>query len=271
MSSRRSVPISFDRPGRDSAAQSRSRGGPAPIVPATTRRSNGPAAAFLVVALLGATACDTQTPLERLQAQLETYPEYSVVLQDMDEDLFGYSHQYQVVVGAPQAGSDELVYREALLDWQQVDSGTYERYQPFLGMIVLSKSPGGNVDQDAHPPGYRQVGDERYGQWRQDSGGRSFWEFYGQYALLSHIMGGFGRPIYRDDWNGYQDARGRGQTYYGPAAPGGGRTYGTNGSTTRQTRPDFFRRQQARQATQSRSFGQRVNSRMAGGMRSFGK
>ncbi len=234
-------------------------------------RGNGRAAVLLAGALLAAAACDTQTPLERLQAQLETYPEYSVILQDMDEDLFGYSHQYQVVVGQPQAGSDELAYREALLDWQQVDSGTYERYRPFLGMVILSKSPGGNVDQDAHPPGYQQVGDERYGQWRQDSSGRSFWEFYGQYALLSHIMGGFGRPIYRDDWNGYQQSRGRGQTYYGPSAPGGGRTYGTNGTTTRQSNPDFFRRQQARQAAQSRSFGQRVSSRMAGGMRSFGK
>ena len=84
-------------------------------------------------------------------------------------------------------------------------------------------------------------------------------------------MGGFGRPIYRDDWNGYQESRSRGQTYYGPSTAGGSRTYGTNGSTTRQTNPDFFRRQQARQATQSRSFGQRVSSRMAGGMRSFGK
>jgi hypothetical protein len=233
-----------------------------------SRRGACLAPAALAFVLLAAAACDTQTPLERLQAQLETYPEYSVVLQDMNEALFGYSHQYQVVVGAPQAGSDELVYREAVLDWQQVDSGTYERYQPFLGMVVLSKSPGGNVDQDAHPPGYQQVGDQRYGQWRQESGGRSFWEFYGQYALLSHIVGGFGRPIYRDDWNGYQDSRRRGQTYYGP---GGGGVYGTNGSTTRQTSPDFFRRQQSRQAAQGRSFGQRVNSRMSGGMRSFGK
>ena len=229
-------------------------------------------AVLLAGALLAAAACDTQTPLERLQAQLETYPEYSVVLRDMDEDLFGYSHQYQVAVGAPQPGSDELVYREALLDWQQVDSGTYERYRPFLGMVILSKSPGRQRrSESAHPPGYQQVGDERYGQWRQDSSGRSFWEFYGQYALLSHIMGGFGRPIYRDDWNGYQESRSRGQTYYGPSTAGGSRTYGTNGSTTRQTNPDFFRRQQARQATQSRSFGQRVSSRMAGGMRSFGK
>ncbi len=226
---------------------------------------------MLAIVLPVAAACDTGTPLERLQAQLEPFPEYSVVLQDMDEDLFGYSHRYRVVVGQPRAGSDELDYREAVLDWQRVDSGSYERHRPSLGMVVLSKGADGNVDRDAHPPGYQQVGDERYGQWRQDSGGRSFWEFYGQYALLSHIIGGFGRPIYRDDWSGYRDARGRGQTYYGPGTTGGGRTYGTNGSTTRQSNPDFFRRQQARQAAQSRSFGQRVSSRMSGGMRSFGK
>ena len=226
---------------------------------------------ILAIVLPAAAACDTQAPLERLQAQLEQYPQYSVVLQDMDEDLFGYSHQYRVVVGLPQARSDELVYREAVVDWQRVDSGTYERHRPSLGMVILSKGADGNVDQEAHPPGYQQVGNERYGQWRQDSSGRSFWEFYGQYALLSHVIGGFGRPIYRDDWSGYQDARRRGQTYYGPGTSGGGRTYGTNGSTARQTNPDFFRRQQARQAAQSQSFGQRVTSRMSGGMRSFGK
>ena len=257
MSGRRSVP--------------HTRSGIAPIVPAIRHQRTRLVPIVLAGVLLAAAACDTQSPLERLQAQLEAYPEYSVVLQDMDENLFRYSHQYQIVVGAPQAGADELVYREALLDWQQVDSGTYERYRPFLGMVILSKGADGAVDPNAHPPGYQQVGNERYGQWRQDSGGRSFWEFYGQYALLSHIIGGFGRPIYRDDWNGYQDSRRRGQTYYGPGAPGGGSTYGTNGSTTRQSSPDFFRRQQARQAAQGRSFGQRVNSRMSGGMRSFGK
>ena len=221
----------------------------------------------LAAALLVVAACDSQTALERLQQQLEPYPEYSVVLQDMNEDLFGHAHQYRVVVGESQAGSDDLVYRESIREWQKVDGGTYERYQPYLGMVILSKGRDGSVDQGQHPPGYQQVGDARYGRWRNEGGGRSFWEFYGQYALLSHIMGGFGRPIYRNDWNGYQDARSRGQTYRGP----GGGVYGTNGSATRQTNPDFFRRQQTRQAARSRSFGQRVNSRMAGGARGFGK
>ena len=227
----------------------------------------GATAALLASALLAAGSCATQTPLERLEQELDRYPEYSVVLQDMSDEGFGYAHQYRVAVGEPQAGSEGPVYREAVLDWLEVDSGTYDRYRSSLGMVVLSKGPDGAVDQGEHPPGYQQVGDERYGQWRNDGGGRSFWEFYGQYALLSNLIGGFGRPIYRDDWDGYRDARSRGQTYYGP----GGGVYGTNGSTTRQTSPDFFRRQQARQAAQGRSFGQRVRGRMAGGVRSFGK
>jgi hypothetical protein len=170
-----------------------------------------------------------------------------------------------VVIGEPQAGSEDLVYRDSIRDWQKVGRRTYRRYQPHLAMVILSKGPDG-IDRDQHPPGYQQVGNERYGQWRDEGGGRSFWVFYGQYALLSHMIGGFSRPIYRNDWNGYRTARGRGRTYYGA-----GGVYGTNGSVTRQTNPNFFRRQQARQAARSRSFGQRVSGRMSGGTRFGGK
>ena len=218
----------------------------------------------LVVALFAAVGCGpSETPLERLEQQLDQYPEYSVTLQDMRAD--GYYHQYGVVIGEPQAGSEDLVYRDSILDFQKVGRRTYDRYQPHLGMVILSKGSDG-IDRNQHPPGYQQVGNERYGQWRTNSSGQSFWVFAAQYALLSHMIGGFNRPIYRNDWNGYRDARGRGQTYYGA-----GGAYGTNGSVTRQTNPNFFRRQQTRQAARSQSFGQRVNSRVAGGSRSGGK
>ena len=225
--------------------------------------------ALALVLPLAAAACSSQTPLDRLRTQLDGFPEYSVVLQDMNSSLFGYSHQYRVLVAQPQPGSGdaEMDYRETVLDWEEVDGATYSRYEPFLGMVILSKTRDGGVDQGAHPPGYQQVGDERYGQWRDDGRGGSFWEFYGQYALLRDVIGGFGGGISRDDWNGYRDSRDRGQTWTGP---GGGR-YGTNGSATRQSNPDFFRRQQARQASRTQSFGQRVQGRMSGGFRSFGK
>ena len=230
----------------------------------TVPRRQTPAGCIaLMAAALVVAACNTEAPLERLERQLEQYPEYSVTLQDMRED--GYLHQYGVVIGEPQAGSEDLVYRESIRDFQKVGRRTFAQYQPHLGMVILSKDPDG-IDRNQHPPGYQQVGNERYGQWRDEGGGRSFWVFYGQYALLSHMIGGFSRPIYRNDWDGYRSARGRGQTYYGA-----GGAYGTNGSVTRQTNPGFFRRQQARQAARSQSFGQRVNSRMAGGARSLGK
>ncbi len=221
-------------------------------------------AAVLAAAALGGAACASETPLERLQRELDPFAEYSVILQDMRPE--GFYHQYRVVVGEPDAGSGEVVHRETVLDWLRVGRRTYIRYQSHLGMVILSKGPDGVVDQQQHPPGYQQVGDERYGRWRDDGNGRSFWEFYGQYALLSTLMGGFNRPVYRGDWDSYRDSRSRGQTYYGP-----GGAYGTNGTVTRQTSPDFFRRQQARQAASSRSFGDRVRSRMLGGGRFGGK
>ena len=114
----------------------------------------------LVGALFTVAACGpTETPLDRLQAQLEQYPEYSVTLQDMRED--GYYHQYGVVLGEPQAGSEDLVYRDSILDFQKVGRRTYEQYQPHLGMVILSKGADGIVDRDQHPPGYQQVGNER--------------------------------------------------------------------------------------------------------------
>ena len=231
------------------------------------RRGRAGALCLALALPLGAAACASETPLDRLRSQLEPFPEYSVVLQDMNESLFGYSHQYRVLVGETQEGSDDLAYRESIRDWVEVDGRTYERYQPYLGMVILSKTRDGSVDEGQHPPGYQQVGDERYGQWRDDGRGGSFWEFYGQYALLRDVIGGFGGGISRDDWNGYRESRDRGQTYRGR----GGGVYGTGGSATRQSNPDFFRRQQARQAARTRSFGQRVQGRMSGGFRSFGK
>ena len=213
--------------------------------------------------------CVAGDPLERLQGELDRYPEYSVILADMrEEGTFStdYWHQYRVTTGEREEGSDDLVYAENIRDWERVARRTFARYQPYLGMVILSKGTDGNVDHDQHPPGYQYVGNDRYGQWRGDGRGGSFWEFYGRYALMSHMIGGFGRPIYRNDWNSYRDFRGRGQPYFGAGA------YGTNGTVSRQSNPNFFRRQATRQRAQSQGFGARVRGRMTGGSaRGLGK
>ena len=224
--------------------------------------------AWIGLSLLVA-GCAAGNPLERLERELDRYPEYTVILADMrEEGTFStdYLHQYRVTTGEREGGSDELVFTERIRDWERVGRNTYSRYRPYLGMVVLSKGPDGNVDRDQHPPGYQYVGNDRYGQWRGDGRGGSFWEFYGRYALISHMIGGFGRPIYRNDWNTYRGNRGRGQPYFGSGA------YGSNGTVTRQSNPNFFRRQAARQRVRSQGFGARVRGRMTGGSaRGLGK
>lgn len=42
------------------------------------------------------------------------------------------------------------------------------------------------------------VGNPAYGNWKQDSSGRSFWEWYGMYALFSNVLGG---RNYYDSWS----------------------------------------------------------------------
>lgn len=42
------------------------------------------------------------------------------------------------------------------------------------------------------------VGNPAYGNWKQDSSGRSFWEWYGMYSLFSNVLGG---RSYYDSWS----------------------------------------------------------------------
>lgn len=213
--------------------------------------------------------CAVSNPLERLQREFDRYPEYSVILADMrEEGTFStdYWHQYRVTTGQREEGSEDLIYAGNVQDWARVDSSTYAKYQPYLGMVILSKGPDGKVDHEQHPPGYQYVGNDRYGRWRDDRRGGSFWEFYGRYALISHMIGGFGRPLYRNNWNTYRDYRGRGRPYFGSGA------YGTNGTVTRQSNSNFFRRQEARQRVRTQGFANRVRGRMTGGSaRGLGK
>ena len=58
-----------------------------------------------------------------------------------------------------------------------------------MGMEIVSKGEDGKVSKTAAPPDYNNfVGNERYGQWVQGSGGGSFWQFYGQYMFLNTMF-----------------------------------------------------------------------------------
>ena len=255
-------------------------------------------------------------PLAQLTRELARYPEYSVVLEDMDVtgNFFkSYHHKYQVLIGedpppaaagspAPEtAGSQTeesqsegsqteesqtegsqtegshtegsqtagpqaeaaaaapapgLAFRTQVRNWVEVDKSFFKKYEPLLGMVVLSKGADSNADRANFPPGYQYVGNPGYGTWRRDSRGGSFWEFYGQYAFFSHLLGSGRRPIYAADYDAYRRSRSQRRAYYGPS-----NNYGTRGSYTRTSRPDFYQRQQVRQRSQNERFAKKVRSR----------
>ena len=95
-----------------------------------------------------------------MQRELDRFAEYSVILADMrEEGTFStdYWHQYRVTTGRPEPGSEDLVYADSIREWERVDRHTYTRYQPYLGMVIISKGADGSIDHDQHPPGYQYV------------------------------------------------------------------------------------------------------------------
>ena len=112
--------------------------------------------------------------------------------------------------------------------------------------------------EEAHyPPAYHYVDNPRYGHWQRRSDGSQFWEFYGKYAMFSHLMGAVGGVGY-DDWGHYR--RHRSQSSRKPYF-GRDRQYGTNGSYTKKAKPTFFQRQATRERSRKQSFSNKVANR----------
>lgn len=188
--------------------------------------------------------------------ELARYPEYSILLEDMKEEgiLFkGYYHRYRTVRGE----------ESAITGWQKVPEEFYRRNEGFLGMALVTKKADGKIENTPAPPGYQYVGDSRYGQWRRDERGNSFWEFYGKYRLFSDLLGGLGR-IALPDYQTYHDYRRRDLPYYGP-----GQRYGTEGSYTKETKPGFFQKRMEAIQRKRTSFAEKVRSRMRTGWTSY--
>lgn len=119
-----------------------------------------------------------------------------------------------------QAAADPAVFNDSLIDVINV-----------LADMSEGKLPRMNVPRTEKPAkegaGSHLVGNPRYGNWRTDSSGNSFWAWYGQYALFRTVFGG-GRPYYYGSWYGN-----RGWSYYGDV---GRHYYGTRSDTSRWNR-----------------------------------
>jgi uncharacterized membrane protein YjfL (UPF0719 family) len=211
-----------------------------------TRRTGLTRSVILLGVILFTAGCGRpKDPLVRLRMGLADTPTYSIVLHDLKEegDFFKqYFHQYLIV--RPEQCTET--------DWLEVPQKLFRRYLPFLGMTVYAKQDGEEITKIG-PPGYEYVGNERYGSWHTDSGGRSFWVFYGQYRLLSDLLGGV--PVFLKQHRIYTS---RSSPYFGP-----NREYGTEGSVTKTKRPDFYLRRMATAARQQSAFTKKVYNRIA--------
>ncbi len=196
---------------------------------------------------------------------------YSIILFDMnyDENKDVYQHQYQVLY-QPLNNADTLI--SSTTDWLAVSDEYFLKHQEDMGMEIVTKKDG-IVSKVTSPAGYSQyVGNEKYGEWRQDNSGHSFWHFYGQYAFMSSLFHMAMFPVRYSYWNDYYgNYYGRGRSYYGRSADGRP-LYGTNSrhnSTTRSNsswnnKSSSFKQNVRNRVKQSSSRRSRSSSRYRG-------
>ncbi|MFY0651942.1 MAG: hypothetical protein JXQ96_07915 [Cyclobacteriaceae bacterium] len=194
-----------------------------------------------------------KNPVDILVKEIPRDRVFSIILNDMNvEGSFfkTYTHQY-VIVEEKEAGKPT----EEETGWFEVDEHFFNQHANNMGMEIASRGEDGKLHKSASPPGYNNyVGNSRYGHW-QNSGGHSFWAFYGQYAFMSSMFRMATYPVrrsYYDDYRG--NYYGTGRSYYGPST-GGRSTYGTNSKYTSSTRPN------SRWGRNTSSFKQRVANR----------
>lgn len=112
-------------------------------------------------------------------------------------------------------GDDKAVIKELLaLGWAtKIDMYGDSLLDPINTLADLSDGalPRVNTPRkaDGEKAATQMVGNPQYGHWQENSSGQSFWAWYGQYALISNLLGG-NRYSYNDwrysrGWSHYND------------------------------------------------------------------
>ncbi len=212
---------------------------------------------FFAGLLLSSCGDGGSDPVARFQKELQAEPQYSVILNDMREDgnfVSSYFHQYRVDIGETQD----------VRPFVEVSEDIYKKYEPFLGMVLLSKNEKGEVSDTPQPNGLQYVGNPQYGAWREDRNGDSIWEFYGKYMLMSQVMNWAGMGMGRGHYNDYRSNLQSGQPYFGA-----NREYGTAGTVTKKQKPDFYKRRSARKSASTSRFKDKVDRRIGRSKNTF--
>lgn len=218
-----------------------------------------------------------KTPVDNMIKDMANEKKFTIILHDMDVDegVFSddYKHKYQII-----KEKDSVPYEETT-DWMPVSETFFYQHINDMGMEIAAKTADGKISKAALPPGYSNyVGNSNYGQWKTNSSGDSFWEFYGKFALMSSVLNMMTYPMYRSSYMGYYNGgyRGTGRSYYGPRGADGRAAYGTNskhvsktrGSSTWASKPSSFRNKVSNRVSRSTSrTGTSSRSRSGG----FGK
>jgi len=176
--------------------------------------------------------------LETLSGQL--YDSWDKILVDMEVRGFGSSRDYDQKIRTVRTHDGTSTSEE---QWVSVTPSTYDAMRNDLGMAIEQK-PAGKFDSEAdhvaQPAGFAYIaspsqGSNQYGYWDHHDG-RSFWVFYGQYALLRDLLFNRSyRPLETREWESYRTERSQGHTYYGQGDSGAAAPkYGTNGTATQE-------------------------------------
>ncbi len=169
--------------------------------------------------------------LQGLTAQLNR--SWDKILVDMETRGSGSNKSYNQKIRTVTVPKDGQAASEE--KWVEVSQSKFDAMKSDLGMAVEHK-PLGKFDMEAErtsqPAGFAYMAPpsqlrNQYGYW-DNSGGHSFWVWYGQYSLMRDLL--FNHryiPLDRGQWDEYRTYQSRGQTYYG-------RDYGTQGQATRE-------------------------------------
>ena len=198
-----------------------------------------------------------QSPVKKIQSGLQGQKEYAIILNDMREEgnfFPSYYHQYRVDVGE----------RKTVRSFVEVDKSYYKKNEPYLGMVLASKTIDGAVSTTPFPNGYQYVGNSQYGRWRETGSGGSMWEFYGKYMLMSQVMNWAGFGLNRNHYNSYASYHSTGRPYFGPK-----REYGTAGTVTQKQKPGFYQRKMAKKSRSQSRFQNKIGQRMGRSKNTF--
>ncbi|MDX2306110.1 MAG: hypothetical protein NW226_25085 [Microscillaceae bacterium] len=218
---------------------------------------------IVLILVVFLSACETKnkyegpSPVDLMIRDLSNEPTFSIILFDMqlDESKGLYQHKYRV-----KTNIEDSTSQPKTTDWVDVSESFFAENMENMGLELASKSSDGTVHKIPAPPGFNTaVGNPKYGEWRNDNSGNSFWAFYGQYAFMSTMFNMmYGPPLYRSTYTHYNNYRSNPSTGSQPYRGTGRNTYGTNSPVTKSSNPNFFQRKQ--QQTALSSFKQKVAS-----------